>query len=147
MIKLKTLSKRDRARRTDRILVIFALVTLLIAYIAGSIFQDTDFAPSLKRALPEAERFEELTEDTFAAYQGDMIIGHVAIGEAIGYSGPIQLAVAMDNDGLLLGTAVVEHKETPLFFKRVSQSHFFESLVSLTFSSVITALHVCHQFP
>ena len=129
MIKLKTLSKRDRARRSDRILVIFALATLLIAYIAGSILQDTDFVPALKQALPEAEHFEELTENTFAAYNGDTIIGYVAIGEAIGYSGPIQLAVALDNDGLLLGTAVVDHKETPLFFKRVSQSHFFESLV------------------
>ena len=60
MIKLKTLSKRDRVRRTDRILVIFALVTLVIAYIVGIILNGTDFAPSLKQALPEAERFEEL---------------------------------------------------------------------------------------
>ncbi len=117
-----------RARSIDRLAALGALVTLAAAWLVGASLSRVDVAPLLPQALPGAERFELLDRDTFAAYQKDARVGYVAQGEAAGYGGPLELAVAVDEEGTVLGASVVTHRETPSFFKRVAGSGLLDRL-------------------
>ena len=117
-------NNRDRIKKVERILAITAIVSLVMAWFVGFSINKIDYEPALQAAAPDAERFEEVTGDTWAAYQGDGLLGYVAVGEADGYGGPMQVATFVDMEGVVMGTAVVSHKETPSFFDRVIKAGF-----------------------
>ena len=125
-IKLK-MSKRDRTKRWERWLAIAAIVAIVIAWFVGASLEASDTMPAIEAAMPEADRFEHVGDDTFAAYANqsdEALIGYVTLGEAIGYGGPILVAVGVDLDGNVVETAVSDHVETPSFFKRVMNGEF-----------------------
>lgn len=135
-IKLK-MSKRDRTKRWERWLAIAAIATIVIAWIAGSLLESSDTMPAIEAAMPEADRFEHVNSDTFAAYANqseETLIGYVTLGEAVGYGGPIVVAVGLDLEGNVVETAVADHVETPSFFKRVMNAGFTEQLMGKTYS-------------
>ena len=117
-------NNHDRTKKIERILAIAAIVSLVIAWFVGYSINKVDFKPALQAAAPDADRFEEVTDDTWAAYQGDDLLGYVAVGEADGYGGPMQVATFVNADGLVMGTAVIAHKETPSFIDRVVKAGF-----------------------
>ena len=117
-------NNHDRTKKIERILAVVAIVSLVIAWFVGYAINKVDFKPALQAAAPNATRFEEVTGDTWAAYQGDDLLGYVAVGEADGYGGPMQVATFVNADGLVMGTAVVAHKETPSFIDRVVKAGF-----------------------
>lgn len=122
------MSSRKRTKRIENILAAGAIVSLVIAWFIGFALNQTDVTPFLQEALPAAERFEPAGDEMYAAYSGDELLGYVALGEANGYGGPIQVAVATGLEGQVLGMAVVEHKETPSFFARVAGDDLMEKL-------------------
>lgn len=125
------MSSRKRTKRIETILAVAAIASLVVAWFVGLALNSTDVTPSLQEALPAAHHFEQATEEVYAAYngdEGDELLGYVALGEAEGYGGPVEMAVAVDLEGNVLGTAVVEHRETPSFFKRVKDDGFIASL-------------------
>ncbi|MCA9963779.1 MAG: FMN-binding protein [Anaerolineales bacterium] len=131
------MSKRERTRRTERILAIAAFVTLVIAWLVGAALKTNDLMPAIEAAWPEADRFEQISGEMYAAYQNnsdETLLGYVTIGEAVGYGGPIQLAVAVDLDGVVVGTVVADHVETPSFFDKMTESGFLEQLLGKSFS-------------
>ena len=135
-IKLK-MSKRDRVKRLDRWLAIGAIVTIVIAWFVGASLEADDIMPAVEAALPEADRFESINGETYAAYisnSGEDLIGYVTIGEAVGYGGPMKVAVALDLEGSVVGTAVADHVETPSFFNRVINGGFIEQLLEKSYS-------------
>lgn len=125
-LKVKTNSRnnRNQTQKVERLLAVAAIVTLVIAWFAGYALNGTDYEPVLAEAAPAADRFEPLADDTWTAYQGETVLGYVAVGEADGYGGPLQVATFVTPEGLVMGTAVIAHKETPSFFKRVTSSTF-----------------------
>lgn len=123
-LNVKPHSRRKRSQKIERVLAVGAIVTLVIAWFAGYAIHQVDYEPALQTAVPEADHFEQITDDTWAAYQGDDLLGYAAIGEADGYGGPLQVATFVNPEGLVMGTAVVAHKETPSFFERVADSNF-----------------------
>lgn len=125
------LSKRARTQRLERILAAAAVITIVIAWLAGAALEASDLQPAIEAAWPEAGHFERVSDDTYAAYQdgaGEQLLGYVTVGEAAGYGGPLQLAVAVDLAGEVVGTAVISHKETPSFFARVEGGGFLQQL-------------------
>ena len=119
-------SNRQRTQRFERILAIAATLSLVIAWFVGYTINGTDYEPALREAAPEADRYEPLNGDGWAAYQGDNLLGYIAVGEADGYGGPLQVATFVNPEGLVMGTAVVEHKETLPFLNRVIIAKFGE---------------------
>ena len=135
-IKLK-MSKRNRARRLDRWLAIGAIVTIVIAWFVGASLDASDIMPAVAAAMPEADRFESINGDSFAAFANnsdEALIGYVTIGEAVGYGGPMKVAVALDLAGNVVGTAVADHVETPSFFDRVIDRGFIDQLLGKPYS-------------
>ncbi|KAA3656787.1 MAG: FMN-binding protein [Chloroflexi bacterium] len=134
-IKLK-MNKRDRTKRWERWLAIAAIVSIVVAWFAGASLKASDIMPAIKAAMPEADRLEKLDGDTFAAYaqnSPETLIGYVTLGEAVGYGGPIVVAVGVDLEGNVVETAVSDHVETPSFFKRVMDADFTEQLLGKTY--------------
>jgi len=117
-------NNRERTKKIERYLAIAAIVSLVIAWFVGYSSNKVDYEPALQAAATDADRFEEVTGDTWAAYQGDTLLGYVAVGEADGYGGPMQVATFVNEEGLVMGTAVVSHKETPSFINRVVEAGF-----------------------
>ncbi|MBP1609043.1 MAG: 4Fe-4S binding protein [Acidobacteria bacterium] len=120
-----------KQQKLDRTLGIFAIATMLIAWIIGANLRDGDIYPFLQDAFPEAGRFEPISGDQFVAIQTQpekTIIGYVAMATANGYGGPMKLAVAVDLKGKVHGISIVSQKETPSWLKKVSGSRFISSL-------------------
>jgi uncharacterized protein with FMN-binding domain len=88
-----------------------------------------DLKPFLTVAWPDAERFEELEGDAYRAMgdKGD-VLGYVTTGTASGYGGPLTMAISMTPNGVVDSVAVVEHRETPSFFRRVIDARFLGRL-------------------
>jgi hypothetical protein len=117
-----------RTRRVDRAAAAGAVATLVVAWLVGAALSREDITPFLGEALPDADRFERLAGDTFAASRGEERLGYVAAGHGAGYGGPITVAVAVDDEGVVRGTTIVAHRETPSFFGRVARSGLRERL-------------------
>jgi NosR/NirI family nitrous oxide reductase transcriptional regulator len=89
--------------------------------------------PFLNEAWPEATQFEDVGDDTFRAEgDGGEVLGYVTTGTASGYGGPLSVAVSVTPDGLVESLAVVEHRETPSFFRRVIDARFLRRLAGKT---------------
>ncbi len=120
--------KRARTKRNERWLAVFAMVTLVLAWFVGLYLEGDGNANALPEAWPAADRFELVDDTTYAAYQDGELLGYIATGEAVGYGGPMEMAVAVDLDGIVRGMSVISHKETPSFFDRVIDRGLFTQL-------------------
>jgi len=129
--KPNTLSHSKGSVKVERILGIIAIGTIVAAWIVGSVRVKADVLPSLKMAVPGAERFESLGRMTYAAWgnrSSEVLLGYVKIASGMGYGGPTSVAVATDTKGEVIGLAIVDYKDTPSYFNRVLNSDFISSL-------------------
>jgi Na+-translocating ferredoxin:NAD+ oxidoreductase RnfG subunit len=118
--------------KIDRIMGVIAVVTIILAWIAGSERARSDVMPALKQVFPEAQRFEPVGSSSYTAWTDNpkqLALGYVKIASAMGYGGPVEVAVAVDFEGRVKGVAVVYTRDTPSFFNRVLKSDFFKNLV------------------
>ncbi|MGD8537200.1 MAG: 4Fe-4S binding protein [Candidatus Aminicenantes bacterium] len=122
---------RKNNRRLERFLAVVALGIVAVAWIIGSFREEADLVPHLKQALPQASRFEVINLGTYKAWGSqaeDSLLGYVTTGKAQGYGGDMKVAVAVSPEGVILGLAVVEQKETSAFLRRVFRSSLLDSL-------------------
>ena len=61
-------------------------------------------------------------------------MGYVATGPAQGYGGELWIAVGMDTQGIIIGLTIIDHGETPPFFRRVLRKDFLENLQGKKYS-------------
>ena len=124
----------DRIRRREGFVAVAVVVTLVGAWLFGAATSRMDVTPFLHRALPAADRFVPLEESVHAGYLCESLVGYVVTTEAPGYGGPIHVAVAVDEAGSVLGTTVIQHNETPSFYRRVLSRGFARSLAGKPYS-------------
>ena len=106
---------------------------IVLCWWIGADRAGVELHPFLDAAWPDAGRFEELDRDSYRILgDGDEVLGYVTTGTASGYGGPLRLAVAMSSGGVVESVAVVEHRETPSFFRRVVDARFLGRLVGKT---------------
>lgn len=129
VIDLKPKRKVNKTQKIDRILGIIAITTIVIAWFVGAAQSKASVEPFLHQALPQAARIEKASGENYAAYAADgTLLGYLAIGEANGYGGPMQVAVATDLQGNVIGLSVVEDRETPSWYTRVMETDFVDTL-------------------
>jgi uncharacterized protein with FMN-binding domain len=127
-------AKADREKKRERAFAVATIILIIAAWVIGSNRENSDIEPYLHQAMPTAERIEKTTHGSYAAYRSDhqgsdQLIGYITIGEGTGYGGPMDLAVVTDLQGRITGLAVVRHRETPNWFKRVRESDYISSLI------------------
>ena len=128
---------KRKPKTVDRVLGVFALVTIIVAWLVGANQSTAGIEPLLSQALPEASRFEKVDDDTFKAFKSDTteeLIGYVAIGEANGYGGPMEVAVGVDLQGNVIGLERIDSKETPSFLEKVTSGTFIEKLLGKSYT-------------
>lgn len=131
-----TLPHQQRRKKRERLLGILALLSFIVAWIIGYQLENADVEPYLHEAMPEANRFEKLDAISYAVYtdaDAQSPSGYIGIGESNGYGGPLKMAVAVDLEGTITGMAVIQHRETPSWFRKVSDSDFLKSFLSKSY--------------
>lgn len=127
---LQTPPHNHRLKR-DRILGVVGLALLAAAWVVGAARATSDLIPVVRQAMPEAEYFER-QNGTYTAWESNTkghLLGHVTIGMASGYGGPLTLAVATTHPtGKIVGVAIAGHKETSAWMTRVEKSGLVRSL-------------------
>lgn len=132
------LAARQRKKRIDRIISVAAFVAIAAAWLFGYFRAGSDIAPRVPQVLASAERVEQ-RGSVFYGYASDdgneTLVGYAGTGEATGYAGPIQVLVGVDTEGQIVGVQVLEHRETPGFFRRLYEQTFFEQFLGRNYAS------------
>lgn len=127
---------RDKRRRIERILAVGALALIGLVWVLGAIRAEAEQLESVQEAMPAAGYFERLDSGVYVAWTDENkqdLLGYVAIGTASGYGGPLEVAVATDLNGEIIGLHVANHKETPSWFDRVMKRDFLELLTGKSY--------------
>jgi len=129
---MKPASPKQNNLSIDRLFSIIALILISIAWIAGRFRPEVDLTPFLQQTFPEAQKFEPVSDLTYSVWQTTpekKIIGYIALGEAQGYGGKLQVMVAVSANGTILNSTIINHKETFSFMRRVQNSDLQKSLI------------------
>ena len=114
-----------------RIWAIFIIVLITAVWILGEIRSESGFVPYIEQAVPKADHVVKVTDDLYTAWADKdekNLLGHVVLGRASGYGGPLTLSVAVNPSGKITGAVIVDHKETPAWMSRVLKSNLLTSL-------------------
>ncbi|SCX95941.1 4Fe-4S binding domain-containing protein [Desulfoluna spongiiphila] len=132
--KKKPACSHHSSRKRERVLAVGTMLLIMAAWAVGFTLEHADTEPYLYQAMPGADRIEKTPQGSYAAYGTDQLIGYISVGEGNGYGGPMNVAVATDLDGKITGLAVIRHRETPEWFKRVQESDYFSCFIGKKFS-------------
>ena len=67
--------------------------------------------------------------------ENGVTIGYVSVGEAVGYGGPMEVAVAINDQGEVIGFSIASHKQTPSFLEKVLGSSLVDGLIGMTYQN------------
>lgn len=127
-----------RDRRLERILALVALAGLLVSWLFGYFQSSNNTAAKVPTVLPGAERIERRGDVYFGYTEGSTsgeLVGYAGTGQATGYAGPIDVLVGVDRAGAIIGVAILEHRETPGFFRRLPEVGFFRQFLGKDYRS------------
>lgn len=131
-LKTNSLSPRQRKQRRERQFILIALLLVVLAWGYGYFTSGTDVAPLVPDVIPGTAEVRSEGNNLFTALDAaGEIIGYAAMGSAPGYGGPIDMLVAVSPDGNIIGTLVVEERESPGFFRLVRSSSLIPDYAGL----------------
>jgi NosR/NirI family transcriptional regulator, nitrous oxide reductase regulator len=126
------LSGYEKRRKTERALALLAIGLIFAVWFLGGLRAESSLMPAIQQALPDADHFTKSADGLYSGWADpteQSLVGYVAIGLADGYGGPLTMAVAVDPSGTVLNAVVVDHKETPAWMTKVTNSDLLESVV------------------
>lgn len=115
-----------------RIWAIIVITLIFVTWALGAIRSESNLSPYIKQAIPGTDHLVRVTDSLYNAWADNAeenLLGHVALGQANGYGGPLTIAVAVNPSGKIIGAVVADHKETPAWMSRVLKSNLLTSLV------------------
>jgi len=115
-------------------LVVFVALAAALAF--GKTRAAPDLVPSIERIFPAAATVEPSRGIHSVFDDAGELIGWAASGKAIGYGGPLLLVVGIDPEGEVAGVEVVEHRETPIFFRMVRADAYFDEVAGSGFQGI-----------
>lgn len=126
-------------KKRDAWLTLIAMIFIIAAWIAGGLVENADILSSVKEKMPDIAKFEELESSTYKIYNAeDTVLGYLSVESAMGYGGPLQIAVAVDQDGKIFDLAVVSSKETPSYIEKVLDTDFLDDIIGKSFTDTYT---------
>ncbi|NPD47676.1 MULTISPECIES: FMN-binding protein [unclassified Lentimicrobium] len=126
-------------KKREAWLTLIAMLFIIAAWIAGGLVENADILSTIKEKMPDIAKFEELESSTYKIYNAeDMVLGYLSVESAMGYGGPLQMAVAVDQDGKIFDLAVVSSKETPSYLEKVLDTDFLDDIIGKSFTDTYT---------
>lgn len=124
-------------KKREAWLTIIAMVLIMAAWLAGGLLENADILSSIKEKMPDVAKFEEIEKATYKIYDSeDEVLGYLSIESSMGYGGPLQMAVAVNQDGKIFDLAVINSKETPSYLEKVLDTDFLDKIIGLSFTDV-----------
>jgi hypothetical protein len=122
-------SNRVKSVRRQRWISLAALLILIAAWGYGYLNSRDSVAPSAADVLPGAVRIEPRGA-LFAGYDTNgSLIGYAAASSAPGYGGPVGMMVGVNPEGSIIGVQVINHRETPGFFRILERDRYYEQFL------------------
>ncbi len=130
---------------------VIILSTILFAAIAFGGFQLTDrdflepqhrvFSQHMNEFFPHADRFnllEDLHGDRMLSEvkQGNRRVGFLAYTQRIGYDGEIENIVAINPEGEVIGSKIINHNESPTLGAQIEREDFLAQFVGLRYEDL-----------
>lgn len=111
-------------------LSLFAMISVLSAYVYGVVGEERDFQQKLFAAFPKMT-IDATTGANPICYHAIFPEGrkYVVLKKTAGWGGPVLVATKIDTSGGIENVVVVNHKETPAFFLELVNNSFFEQFV------------------
>ena len=154
---IKFIYRRPIDRRKEKILktsilrkfharyAILAALLVIAVFPSSLSAQQVDFASLLRRIVPEADRFSQvsqtvsykaqtMTQAIFPAYKGNAQIGVVFYSAPNGYSGKLHTLTSLDMKGSVRRVSVFSHSETPAYVGALNDGRYLRQFegVALT---------------
>ncbi|MBW2678023.1 MAG: FMN-binding protein, partial [Deltaproteobacteria bacterium] len=119
-----------RGNRTENVVGLCTLVTLVIAAVIGLNRSSSDITAHFQILLPGAERYEKSGFETYKAFSqaSDSLVGYITVKKSNGFGGPLKVAVGVDPAGAVVNAMVVEHRETHSWFAKVKDSSLIDAM-------------------
>jgi NosR/NirI family nitrous oxide reductase transcriptional regulator len=124
-------------KRTDRVFAFGALSLIAVVWIVSAVRLQADLMPIVRQTVPDAGHIVKQDDGLFSAWTDETetdLIARIAIGTADGYGGPLQVAVAVDGSGELIGAVIADEKETPAWMTRVQKSGLMPSFIGKSYA-------------
>jgi NosR/NirI family nitrous oxide reductase transcriptional regulator len=124
------MASRHRRQSRTRLLALLTIIAIVLAWVVGALRSRPDILSIVQQIVPEARVIDESDGLWLVKASNDgAVIAYAATGQAAGYGGPIEVLVAMDPAGKVLGMGVIENHETPGFFRLLGATGFFGGLM------------------
>ncbi len=137
--------RRARQRRRQAIVSLAAFLILVGAWLVGYFSTRGDLALDayFEEVLPQAERIESTSGGLFTGYAANadgelIVVGYAMAGIASGYGGPVAMLVGTTPDGSIIAVSVVQHAETPNFFRQLERANFYDQFVGASYGDTLT---------
>ncbi|MBL8117100.1 MAG: FMN-binding protein [Anaerolineae bacterium] len=137
--------RRARQRRRQALVSLLAFLILVGAWIIGYFGQNTSpqLDSYLKEVLPDAERVEAGDGGLFTGFasavdESPVVVGYAMVGVASGYGGPVAMLVGTDPEGSIIAVSVIQHAETPNFFRQLERSDYYSQFVGVRYDAALT---------
>lgn len=135
MSELSPRQKFERKKRRQRLTIILAVIILIAAWFFGYFNTGSNVKPLLQKVLPQAEEIQK-QGNIFIGYDAEgEIAGYAAVSQSAGYGGPIEMLVALDPQGKIIGYRVINHRETPGFFRLLPENRFFKQFLGMDYTN------------
>ncbi|MDZ7845188.1 MAG: FMN-binding protein [Anaerolineales bacterium] len=125
----KVLARRQKQIRRRRRVLITSFILAAAAWFYGYLTSGTEILPRVPEVIPGAVRIEPQGDIYLGFDQQDELLGYAAVGESPGYCGPIQTLVGLTTRGEIIQVKVIDHCETPGFFRLINSQGFTEQFV------------------
>ncbi|MFW5696733.1 MAG: FMN-binding protein [Phototrophicaceae bacterium] len=130
--------RRARERRRISLVTLLAFAVLVAAWLIGYFNTGDDVSDYVSKVLPNVERVER-SGSLFTGYATDengteTVIGYAMAASATGYGGPLAMMVGTDPTGTIIGVSVIEHRETPNFFRQLERQGFYEQFAGADYT-------------
>jgi hypothetical protein len=130
------LAQRQAKDRRLRWVALGTLLLVVVAWGYGYLTAGLDLAPEALAVIPGAARVEA-RGDLFVGLSAEagQVVGYAAAGEAPGYGGPIVMMVGLDLQGQITAVRVVQHRETPAFFRLLTGEGFIDQFTGRAYTA------------
>lgn len=123
------------SRKIESWLALVAIIAIIIAWFVGRQLEVADIVSTIKEEMPEIARLEEVDKASYRIYNSkDDFLGYITVESSMGYGGPLQMAVAVDQEGEIFHLAVVGSKETPSYLEKVLNTPFLNRIIGKSYN-------------
>ncbi len=128
---MQEIKHKTSNKKLERILGVIALVLVVIAWVAGTFQASVDITPRLHEAIAGSSRIEPAGDAVYKVFtkkENEMLAGFLAVASGHGFGGQMTVVVATGLAGNITNVALVNHRETAPFMRRVLSKDYLASL-------------------